>query len=73
MSELRRSQGNEINTHSDTHPIHIVNEVPEEAIEYPDVDLQKFTRQVKIGDFVVTALLDTGSVRNSYVLTSTRG
>ncbi|GFR00126.1 unconventional myosin-XV [Trichonephila clavata] len=62
--ELRRSQGNEINTHSDTHPIHIVNEVPEEAIEYPDVDLQKFTRQVKIGDFVVTALLDTGSVRN---------
>ncbi|GFR03400.1 transposon Tf2-6 polyprotein [Trichonephila clavata] len=62
--ELRRSQGNEINTHSDTHPVHIVNEVPEEAIEYPDVDLQKFTRQVKIGDFVVTALLDTGSVRN---------
>ncbi|GFR09222.1 hypothetical protein TNCT_258131 [Trichonephila clavata] len=50
--------------HSDTHPVHIVNEVPEEAIEYPDVDLQKFTRQVKIGDFVVTALLDTGSVRN---------
>ncbi|GFQ68678.1 hypothetical protein TNCT_496991 [Trichonephila clavata] len=48
--ELRRSQGNEINTHSDTHPVHIVNEVPEEAIEYPDVDLQKFTRQVKIGD-----------------------
>ncbi|GFQ88028.1 hypothetical protein TNCT_550821, partial [Trichonephila clavata] len=36
--ELRRSQGNEINTHSDTHPVHIVNEVPEEAIEYPDVD-----------------------------------
>ncbi|GFR10120.1 transposon Ty3-I Gag-Pol polyprotein, partial [Trichonephila clavata] len=63
--ELRRSQGNEINTH----PVHIVNEVPEEAIEYPDVDLQKFTRQVKIGDFVVTALLDTGSVRTSYVLT----
>ncbi|GFQ87168.1 transposon Tf2-6 polyprotein [Trichonephila clavata] len=62
--ELRRSQGNETNTHSDTHPVHIVNEVPEEAIEYPDVDLQKFTRQVKIGDFVVTALLDTGSVRN---------
>ncbi|GFQ74662.1 hypothetical protein TNCT_435071 [Trichonephila clavata] len=62
--ELRRSQGNEINTHSDTHTVHIVNEVPEEAIEYPDVDLQKFTRQVKIGDFVVTALLDTGSVRN---------
>ncbi|GFQ98894.1 uncharacterized protein TNCT_675271, partial [Trichonephila clavata] len=62
--ELRRSQGNEINTHSDMHPVHIVNEVPEEAIEYPDVDLQKFTRQVKIGDFVVTALLDTGSVRN---------
>ncbi|GFR14495.1 hypothetical protein TNCT_564521 [Trichonephila clavata] len=62
--ELRRSQGNEINTHSDTHPVHIVNEVPEEAIEYPDVDLQKCTRQVKIGDFVITALLDTGSVRN---------
>ncbi|GFQ65526.1 transposon Tf2-9 polyprotein [Trichonephila clavata] len=62
--ELRRSQGNEISTHSDTYPVHIVNEVPEEAIEYPDVDLQKFTKQVKIGDFVVTALLDTGSVRN---------
>ncbi|GFQ77824.1 uncharacterized protein TNCT_53681, partial [Trichonephila clavata] len=62
--ELRRSQGTEINTHSDTHPVHIVNEVPEEAIEYPDVDSQKFTRQVKIGDFDVTALLDTGSVRN---------
>ncbi|GFR06314.1 transposon Tf2-9 polyprotein [Trichonephila clavata] len=42
----------------------IIGERLEEAIEYPDVDLQKFTRQVKIGDFVVTALLDTGSVRN---------
>ncbi|GFR33985.1 hypothetical protein TNCT_236671 [Trichonephila clavata] len=67
MSRIKKKSRNRStlhNTHSDTHPVHIVNEVPEEAIEYPDVDLQKFTRQVKIGDFVVTALLDTGSVRN---------
>ncbi|GFQ90994.1 hypothetical protein TNCT_556571 [Trichonephila clavata] len=71
--ELRRSQGNEINTHSDTHPIHIVNEVPEEAIEYPDVDLQKFTRQVKIGDLSSQPYWIQAVYATSYVLTSTRG
>ncbi|GFQ95228.1 hypothetical protein TNCT_539161 [Trichonephila clavata] len=47
---IKKKSRNEINTHSDTHPVHIVNEVPEEAIEYPDVDLQKFTRQTCCGD-----------------------
>ena len=46
----------------DTHVVHIIEE--EQVEPYPDVDLQKFTRKIKIGDSIVTALLDTGSVRN---------
>lgn len=74
--ELRnRNQGNanSQNKFSDTHNIIIVEEDRREPEEYPNVDLEKFTREVKIWDIVVTALLDIGSGRNIiYVLTSSR-
>lgn len=47
--------------------VHTLHEDREEQVgprAYMDVDLQKFTREINIGNQVITALLDTGSARN---------